>query len=51
MPPKWIRKPSRVKGIEGLNERADFQCEASGTPQPHYTWVDWEKKDATDKDG
>ena len=48
MPPTWIRKPRPVKGIE--LERTDFQCEAQGVPSPTYTWVDWEKRDATDKD-
>ena len=48
VPPTWIRKPRPVKGIE--LERTDFQCEAQGVPSPTYTWVDWEKRDATDKD-
>ena len=48
VPPTWKRKPTRVKGIE--LERTDFQCEADGIPSPTYTWVDWEKRDATDKD-
>jgi len=48
VPPTWIRKPVPVKGIE--LERTDFQCEARGVPNPTYTWVDWEKRDATDKD-
>ena len=48
VPPTWRRKPVPVKGIE--LERTDFQCEADGVPSPTYTWVDWEKRDATDKD-
>ena len=44
-----MKKPGPVKGIE--QERADFECAASGLPHPYYTWVDWEGKDATEKDG
>ncbi|CAB4060807.1 NCAM [Lepeophtheirus salmonis] len=47
--PKWVTRPGPVKGIE--NEKAEFHCKASGTPRPTYTWVDWEGRDATNKDG
>ncbi len=49
VPPTWVQKPSEVEGIE--QERAEFKCEAGGTPHPHYTWVDWEGRAATDKEG
>ena len=48
-PPLWVVKPSPVKGIE--LEKAEFFCDAAGTPHPHYTWVDWEGRDALDKEG
>ena len=48
-PPEWIRLPGPVKGIE--KEKAEFQCEASGIPHPHYTWVDQDGLDATEKEG
>lgn len=49
IPPQWVNKPGPVKGIE--KEKAEFKCVASGIPHPHYTWVDWYGKDATDKEG
>ena len=48
-PPEWIKLPGPVKGIE--KEKAEFFCEASGIPHPHYTWVDQYGIDATDKEG
>ncbi|XP_071742789.1 fasciclin-2 isoform X4 [Lepeophtheirus salmonis] len=47
--PEWVTRPGPVKGVE--NEKAEFHCKASGTPRPTYTWVDWEGRDATNKDG
>lgn len=49
VPPTWITKPSIVEGVE--LEKAVFECEADGTPYPTYTWVDWEGRDALDKEG
>ena len=49
VPPTWIQRPAVVEGVE--LEKAEFNCEATGTPHPHYTWVDWEGRDATDKEG
>ncbi len=49
MPPSWVERPSNVEGIE--QEKAEFQCVATGTPHPVYTWVDWEGRDALDKEG
>jgi len=48
-PPEWIKLPGPVKGIE--KEKAEFFCEASGIPHPHYTWVDQYGIDASDKEG
>jgi len=48
-PPEWIKLPGPVKGIE--KEKAEFFCEASGIPHPHYTWVDQDGIDASDKEG
>ena len=45
----WVETPSDVRGVE--SERAEFQCRAEGSPQPGYTWVDWEGRDATEKEG
>ena len=44
-----MQKPAHVEGIE--LEKAEFECEARGTPHPTYTWVDWEGRDALDKEG
>lgn len=50
VPPTWVRRPDlRVEGIE--LEKAEFECAAAGTPHPYYTWVDWEGRDALDKEG
>lgn len=38
-----------MKGIE--QEKTEFKCAAAGTPHPHYAWVDWEGRAATDKEG
>lgn len=48
-PPEWVKLPGPVKGIE--KEKAEFACESSGIPHPHYTWVDQYGIDATDKEG
>ena len=48
-PPSWVLKPSDVQGIE--TEKAEFKCQALGSPHPSYTWVDREGIDATDKEG
>ena len=48
-PPEWVKLPGPVKGIE--KEKAEFACESSGIPNPHYTWVDQYGIDATDKEG
>ena len=47
VPPTWIQRPSKVKGIE--TQEAEFSCAAAGTPHPSYVWVDWEGRDALDK--
>jgi hypothetical protein len=49
IPPEWAKLPGPVKGIE--QEKVDFECQASGIPHPFYTWVDFEGRDATEKDG
>jgi len=49
IPPEWIRRPETVEGIE--QHEVELACEASGTPVPHYTWVDWEGRDALDREG
>jgi len=50
VPPVWIEKPSfSVRGVE--QEKVELGCIADGTPHPHYTWVDWEGRSATDKEG
>jgi hypothetical protein len=50
VPPEWAQLPEgRVKGIE--QEKVEFECVATGMPHPYYTWVDWEGKDATERDG
>jgi hypothetical protein len=49
VPPEWAKLPGPVKGIE--QEKVDFECLATGMPHPYYTWVDWEGKDATERDG
>ena len=48
-PPSWVLKPYDVQGIE--TEKAEFKCQALGSPHPTYTWVDREGIDATDKEG
>ena len=48
-PPSWVLKPLDVQGIE--TEKAEFKCQALGTPHPSYTWVDTEGTDAIDKEG
>ena len=48
-PPSWVLKPSDVQGIE--SEKAEFKCQALGSPSPKYTWVDREGNAATDKEG
>ena len=42
-------KPSDVQGIE--TEKGEFKCQALGTPQPSYSWVDSEGIDATEREG
>ena len=49
VPPEWVQVPGPVKGIE--QEKVEFECVATGLPHPYYTWVDWEGKDATERDG
>jgi len=49
IPPEWMKLPGPVKGIE--QEKVDFECLAAGIPHPFYTWVDFEGRDATEKDG
>ncbi|XP_059086244.1 fasciclin-2-like isoform X2 [Tigriopus californicus] len=49
VPPAWIEQPSDVKGIE--QGKADFYCNSAGTPNPVYTWVDWEGRPALSKEG
>lgn len=49
IPPEWAKLPGPVKGIE--QEKVDFECQAKGIPHPFYTWVDFEGRDATEKDG
>jgi len=44
-----MKLPGPVKGIE--QEKVDFECQATGIPHPFYTWVDFEGRDATEKDG
>ena len=48
-PPSWVLKPSDVQGIE--TEKAEFKCQALGSPHPSFTWVNREGIDATDKEG
>ena len=48
-PPNWILKPSDVRGVE--MEKIEFKCQALGSPNPKYTWVDKEGIDATEKEG
>ena len=45
----WLQAPSDMRGVE--RDRAEFQCRAGGSPQPGYTWVDWEGRDATEREG
>ena len=30
--------------------KVELRCQAYGVPEPHYTWVDWEGIDATEKE-
>ena len=30
--------------------KVELHCQAYGVPEPHYTWVDWEGIDATEKE-
>ena len=32
-------------------EKVEFKCQALGSPNPKYTWVDKEGIDATEKEG
>jgi hypothetical protein len=32
-------------------EKVEFKCQALGSPNPTYTWVDKEGIDATEKEG
>ena len=48
-PPNWVLKPSNVRGVE--MEKIEFKCQALGSPNPKYTWVDKEGIDATEKEG
>ena len=38
-----------MEGIE--QDVAKFYCEAAGTPNPTYTWVNWEGINVLDKEG
>ena len=49
VPPAWIEQPISVEGIE--QDVAKFYCEAAGTPNPTYTWVNWEGINVLDKEG
>jgi len=48
-PPNWVLKPSNLRGVE--MEKVEFRCQALGSPNPKYTWVDKEGIDATEKEG
>jgi len=48
-PPSLALEPSDVRGVE--MDKAEFKCEAVGSPKPKYTWVDWEGIDATEREG
>lgn len=49
IPPEWTKLPGPAKGIE--QDKVEFGCQATGIPQPFYTWVDFHGRDATEKDG
>jgi hypothetical protein len=48
-PPSWVIQPADLRGVE--TEKIEFHCQALGSPQPVYTWVDQERIDATEKEG
>ena len=48
-PPSLALEPSDVRGVE--MDKAEFKCEAVGSPKPKFTWVDWEGIDATEREG
>jgi len=48
-PPNWVLQPADIRGVE--MEKVEFKCQALGSPNPKYTWVDKEGIDATEKEG
>ena len=36
--------------LEQVFNQVELKCQAYGVPEPHYTWVDWEGIDATEKE-
>ena len=48
-PPRWVLKPSDLRGIE--LERFEFKCSSLASPPPTYTWVNKDGEDATEKEG
>jgi len=48
-PPVIIEAPENITGVE--KEQAVFKCEASGKPNPTYTWVDKDSRPLEDAEG
>ena len=63
--PTWKIRPEHSTGVEEekvnfqlerltidscFQRQVEMRCQAYGVPEPHYTWVDWEGIDATEKE-
>ncbi len=49
VPPTWVEEPRDVRGVE--QGAINMECRAEGSPQPYYTWLDWNGNDVTRKPG
>ena len=48
-PPTFSESPMDARGVE--LGKVELKCAAMGSPKPHYTWLDWEGIDATQRHG